>query len=220
MPGRAGPVNSNFAKVVEALRKRSFAKLGTSIDPEEVCHLVKNDQDYKITLKVPGKKVFSLSPDVRLKKNTPLHNAPRTLTEVTGDFAVSVRVTGDRNPGAEPIKGPNNLAIDFTLQGAGLLLYEDMQNFVRVERCSRTLGGAATLIDHLLMDLVREGKHAIKPIYAVVPEGDLTIFMVRRKGRVQSFVSPKNRMLLLTDEFAFDWPETVKIGLTVSNVSR
>lgn len=221
LPEKGGRIGGSFAKVIEALRKRSYAKLGPLIDPDEACRMTKDDQTFKISISAPGKKVFSLSPELTLKKNTPVHNAPRTLADVTGDFAAIVRVTGDINPGVEPIKDPKGIRnLPITFQGAGLLLYEDKDNFMRVERSSRTEPGGATLIEQLTIEVVRDGKQAVHPIYAPVPEGDMTIVMIRRKGRIQCLVSPDNRMLILTQELAFDWPETVKVGLTVCNLSR
>ena len=57
-----------------------------------------------------------------------------TLTAVEGDFAAVVEVTGELSPGLVLPKDRQGNHIPSTFQGAGLLLYQDQDNFVRLER--------------------------------------------------------------------------------------
>ena len=62
-----------------------------------------------------------------------------TLTDVEGDFAAMVEVTGDINPGSATPKDRQGHDIPFTVQSAGLILYQDKNNFFRLERAGSIL---------------------------------------------------------------------------------
>src|SRR5262245_21462329 len=55
--------------------------------------------------------------------------APRVLRDVQGDFTVQVKVTGEFNPGDKPAAA-NTTAFN----GAGLLVWQDEKNYLRLER--------------------------------------------------------------------------------------
>ena len=228
LPTSAGVFGTSLQKTINALARRSLAKLGDLIDPSASCRLVKNPDDFKITISLPGNKVLSLSPRLK-QRGAPIHNAPRALADVTGDFAAVVLVSREMNPGVELVKntdvidrGPDGRTrrIEITYQSAGLLLYQDKDNYMTVERSSRTDPGGATLIEQLTIEVIRDGKYAIEPVYLEVPEGDTKIIMLRRNGKVQCLICPTEDTLVVTKELAFDWPETVKVGITASNISR
>jgi S1-C subfamily serine protease/regulation of enolase protein 1 (concanavalin A-like superfamily) len=221
LPERPGVIRERgeFEQFLKTQRKRSLAKLGALIDPDEDCQLKKDPSEGTITITVPGKKVHTLSPEITVKKNQPLHNAPMTLAEVKGDFAALVKVTGTMNPGSELIKGPRNQEIPITFQGAGLIVYEDKNNFLRLERSTGTAGDP-TLVHRLLVEVVRDGKQAMRPYYIDVPEGDMMLILIRSNGRIRCMFSPNMESLISFKEFAFDFPETVKVGLLAANISR
>jgi hypothetical protein len=60
-------------------------------------------------------------------------SAPRVMHEVTGDFSVEVRVTSDFNPGREAAEGVAARGRS-SYNGAGLLLWDSIHNFIRLER--------------------------------------------------------------------------------------
>jgi regulation of enolase protein 1 (concanavalin A-like superfamily) len=163
--------------------------------------------------------VFTLTPKI-LKQKKPIHNAPRTLAEVEGDFLAYVQVNGDIDPGLDPTTDPRGRKLPISFQGAGLLLYQDKENFVRLERACTAQG--ASLVRELLVEVVRGGRE-IDYYYIALP-GDpsapLDLFLIRRKGRVRCLFSHDGRRLLGFREFALDYPAKVKIGLTASNLSR
>jgi hypothetical protein len=101
-------------------KPRSIKGWGKVIDTAGDCS-VKGDEN-RLTIEVPGG-THDLGPFPR-----GLH-APRVLKEVEGDFSVQVKVTGDFRPGEElapPAPSPFN--------GAGLLIWQDSKNFIRLER--------------------------------------------------------------------------------------
>ena len=95
-PGRIYPVGTSLQAIVKAARRESFALLGPLVDPDKDCELKKDGTSYKIQIEIPGDKLHTLDPEIlsRLDKTKPLHNAPMCLTDVEGDFAAFVEVTG------------------------------------------------------------------------------------------------------------------------------
>ena len=86
----------------------------------------------KSSITLPSK-LYSLSPKI-VKQKKPLHNAPRTMAEVDGDFLAYVKVDGEIDPGLDAPTDSRGQRLPFPFQGAGLLLYQDKDNFVRLER--------------------------------------------------------------------------------------
>jgi regulation of enolase protein 1 (concanavalin A-like superfamily) len=164
-------------------------------------------------------KLFSLSPKI-VKQKEPLHNAPRTMAEVDGDFLAYVKVDGDIDPGLDPPTDPRGRQLPMSFQGAGLLLYQDKENFVRLERACRAV--RPSMFRELLVEVVRGGRES--DYYYVALPGDpskpLDLFLIRRKGRIQCLFSHDGRTLLGFREFSLDYPAKVKIGLTASNLSK
>ena len=173
----------------------------------------------KLSIEVPGK-LHSLAPELATRKNVPVHNAPMTLTDIEGDFLAIVEVTGDIRPGASAPKDPKGRQIPFTVQSAGLLLYQDKNNFMRLERAGSVVRDLRPL-HRLIIEVVREGKHAAQPIYLDVPESNATLFLVRRKGRVRCLYSPNEaKTIYVFRELEIDFPNKIKIGLTAANISN
>ena len=134
-PGRVA-MSNEMMKTLKTIQRKTFSMLGPLIDPEKDCKLAKSDDDMKIKIDIPGGKVRSIAPYIlnRLNKKKPLHNAPMSLIDVEGDFAALVEVTGDISAGTNLPKDRQGNNIPFTFQSAGLLLYQDKDNFVRIER--------------------------------------------------------------------------------------
>jgi hypothetical protein len=221
LPDQPGPIRDagSLAKIANRVRAKSLALLAPLVDPSKDCRLDKDEKSHKVHIDIPGK-LHTLAPDYEIRKNVPLHNAPMTLADVDGDFLAQVAVTGEINPGS---KLPNEKAargLRFTFQSGGLVLYQDKNNFVRLERCEAIFTERLTPVHRLLVEVVRDGKWAISPIYLDIPEGDTKLIMVRRKGRIRCMFSPTGSNAMYTfREFALNFPSKVKVGLTASNIS-
>ena len=143
-----------------------------------------------------------------------------TLTEVEGDFAAIVEVTGDINPGATPPSDRAVRDLRFTVQSAGLILYQDKNNFFRLERAGSVFSQQLRPVHRLIIEAVKDGKQYMNPIYLDVPEGDTLLILERRKGRVRCMFSPnQGRQIVAFRAFALNLPPKVKIGLSASNIS-
>jgi S1-C subfamily serine protease len=215
--GHAG----RLQKMMKSAQRKSLNLLGALIDPDKDCKLTKDEDTLKIKIEIPGK-LHTLSPEITSRKNrkVSLHNAPMTMTEVDGDFAALVAVVGDISPGSATPKDRQGHTIPFTVQSAGLILYQDKNNFLRLERAGSIITERLTPVHRLIIEAVKEGKQAISPIYLDVPEKDTLLILVKRKGRVQCFYSPDSGQTIVGfHEFALDLPDKMKVGLTAANIS-
>ena len=100
---------------------RSRADWGDPIDPDGDCSFGLDGREDRIRIAVPG------TPHV-LSAELGRMNAPRILREVIGDFDATVRVAGAFHPaGSRTVK-------EYTpYHGAGILLWQDADNYVRLE---------------------------------------------------------------------------------------
>ena len=107
----------------------------------------------------PGQAAHALARDRHDRKNTPVHNAPMTLADVDGDFMAQVEVTGEINPGDSRPSDRAVRNLKFTFQSAGLILYQDKNNFIRLERAASIFTERLTPV-HRLIDRGRPGRQA------------------------------------------------------------
>jgi hypothetical protein len=100
------------------------------------------------------------------------------------------------------------------------VLYQDRNNFFRLERAGSVVTSRLTPVHRLLIEAVKDGKQAMAPIYLDVPEKDILLFLVRQKGRIRCLFSPDDgRSIFAFREFVLDLPSRVKVGLTAANIS-
>ncbi|MBI1176205.1 DUF1349 domain-containing protein [bacterium] len=116
-----------------AITKQSIEGWGNSIDPAGDCQF--KVADGKLTITVPGSaKPHDLSPEMSST------TAPRVVRPVKGDFTIQVRVDGEFQPSGESTQTGRT---GYT--GAGLVVFVDDENFVRIERATLNLGGARAI---------------------------------------------------------------------------
>jgi regulation of enolase protein 1 (concanavalin A-like superfamily) len=97
------------------------ADWGDAIDPDGDCFIVVDKEANRATILVPGT-AHLLSAELGRM------NAPRILGEIHGDFEVRVRVTGTSLPGGRAMTTQYA-----PYHGAGILLWQDPGNYVRLE---------------------------------------------------------------------------------------
>lgn len=231
VPNKPGPIlpPNSMEKLVEKWFAKSMSRLSPLIDPDQDCHLNKEEDERLLKISVPPK-VHAIAPEL-LKSKSPLNNAPMSLAEVSGDFFSLVQVSGDMNPGTEPAPLPTGVTfrhfsgkvmrkLPGTFQGAGLLLFQDDKNYMRVERACFTQDGQPVLQQKILIEIVKNGKHLLEPIYLPVPEADMMIGIARRKGRVSCLILVENAISVGSKELLVDYDDKVKIGICASNISK
>jgi regulation of enolase protein 1 (concanavalin A-like superfamily) len=120
----AKPGSTPAAEKVDEKTAKSVKGWGNATDPASDCKfLVKNGT---LSITVPGsQQPHDLSSE--LKSNT----APRVLTPLIGDFDMQVKVEGEFEPGGESAQ-PGRTGYT----GAGLVVFADANNYVRLERAT------------------------------------------------------------------------------------
>ena len=217
-PGRIRPAGG-IQRIFNLARAPSLKRLGPLIDPAKDCRMFKDDQRFRLTIDIPGK-LHSLSPKLTDNSNRPVHNAPMTLTEVEGDFVSVVQISGEINPGSTPPRDRQVRGLGFTFQSAGLIVYQDKNNFFRLERAGSIVTRSLTPVHRLVIEAVKDGKQAMDPIYHDLPETELLLILQRRKNRIKCMFVPKGTNQIFTfRDFAFSLPSKVKVGLSASNIS-
>jgi serine/threonine protein kinase len=220
-PGRVLPPGQ-LQRTLKAVNRKSYTMLGPLIDPDKDCRLIKDEDSMKLKIEIPGGKVRSLAPEVLsgAPGKKPLHNAPMSVIEVEGDFAALVEVTGDMSPGSSLPEDRQGNDIPFTFQGAGLLLYQDKDNFVRLERTAGVAVEGLHKIHKLLFEVVKDGKRTNDQIYADLLEEGTLLILIKRRGAVRCMFSQDGgKAIVACGEIKLDLPPKVKIGLSASNIS-
>jgi hypothetical protein len=143
------------------------------------------------------------------------------LTDVEGDFVAVVEVTGEISPGSTLPKDKQGNEIPFTFQGAGLLLYQDKDNFVRLERTAGVDISTLRPIHKVLFEVVKDGKQVNNHNYPPARDGDVYLILIRQKSKVFcAFASDISQGAPQPVQFIeLDLPKKVKVGISAANIS-
>jgi len=181
----------------------SFPGLGDLIDPLKDSKITATSDT--VTIKVAsGPHVFDAMRG--------LADAPRSMTEVEGDFVATVRVLGDLKPGTKFIKGLN-----FTFQGAGFLIWQDAENYVRFERTSM-YNFKGERVFWVFLESVKPGRKPSET-QRVVRDAPVTL-KVEREGKTLTFsYSTDEKTWLKVNELATTLPPKIMIGIAATNVA-
>jgi len=197
--------------------KKSLGRLGPLNDPDKDCTLARDDKSLKIT--IPGK-LHTLSPQILNKKKQATKNAPMVLAPVQGDFIAHVRVVGPMRPGTDSVPHPGTgKALPITFNGAGLVLWQDKDNYIRLERTCGTAGGP-TLVYRLLVEVCKDGKESGRPYYIDMDEGPMSVAMFRKDGQIRCLFGNDGKQWAVLQEIAADFPDKIQIGLLGVNISK
>jgi regulation of enolase protein 1 (concanavalin A-like superfamily) len=183
---------------------------GTVHDPDGDCKIFIEDD--KVTITVPDEP-HDMNPD-----RGPV-NAPRILREVTGDFTLRVRVTGDFEPGKEttnPRSAPFN--------GAGLLLWMGEEDYVRLERNVWLRGEDQRQCFPPLFQAFKDGVDQGTNPPLTTKEffvGESTWLRFERRGAaLTASCSHDGDEWVFAKRIELEIPETVHVGVSASNTSN
>ncbi len=169
----------------------------------------------------PGGAIMDLPAGVAMI-NAPqfkLFNAPSALVRVDGEFVAMVEISNDFDPGSTTISTSTGRRFPITFQGAGLLIWQDEKNFVRLERCKGSDGNLG-LIHRILVEIYKDGR-AVGIYYSTpIPEKPV-IVMAHRKGTTMQFLyaEPPGKMTIFK-ELALDFSSSILVGISASNLSK
>ena len=128
-----------------------FGTLGTLIDPLQDCKVQRDGKS--VTFQIPPT-LHIFHPDGNV------NDAPRALMDTTGDFVAQVKVAGSIKPGTTPFP-----QVPFTFQGAGILVWLDANNYLRLERAVSYSDRG--LVHHVVIESRndgRQGRGAMIPV--------------------------------------------------------
>jgi hypothetical protein len=165
------------------------------------------------TLDLPGGTPMVNAPQYKL------YNAPGALIRVDGDFAAAVRVTNDFDPGGEVVALANGRKLPFTFQGAGLLIWQDEKNFVRLERCKGS-DGRLGLIHRVLIEVYKGGREAGIHYTPALPERPTVLGAIRKGGSLRLLFATGPDRLAVFQELAIDFNREVYVGVSAANLSK
>jgi regulation of enolase protein 1 (concanavalin A-like superfamily) len=159
-----------------------------------------------LTLEIPGSPHL-LSAELNLK------NSPRLLKDVKGDFTAVVLVPGKILPGTQALK-----KFPFTFQAAGLLVWQDENNYVRLERTSTFFTVEKKRLHQVLIEICKEGKTTSTTLRDA-KDNDLTLKLERRGGELRFSFSPDGKTWLEVKRLNVSLPSSVAVGVSASNAS-
>ena len=87
------------------------------------------------------------------------------------------------------------------------MLWQDKDNYIRLERTCGTAGGP-TLVNRLLVEVYKDGRESGRPYYIDVPEGPMSVMMLRKDGHIRCLFSNDGRSWTILQEIAAEFPGT------------
>jgi hypothetical protein len=192
-------------------KEKTLKGWGEVLDPEGDCKI--GEDGGKVTLLVPGT-YHDLWPGQGKV------NAPMILQEVEGDFAVQVKVCGR----IEPAKGSviSGLASKVPYQAGGMVIWQDRDNLIRLERGSMG-SGRSFCYSQAFKDSKRatdkDSKRTVNDGTAILNQ-DTLLRLERRQGKIYPSYSQnggKTWSAIGRRSFALDLPDKVKVGVAAIN---
>jgi regulation of enolase protein 1 (concanavalin A-like superfamily) len=176
---------------------------GQTIDPDGDCKFTL-DQG-KLTIKLPGT-------DHALAFERNQMNAPRVLRDVEGDFIVQVKVSGEYPAGATSVVEGR-----VPFHGAGLLVYHDDKNYIRLERAE--LFSANTNINYASWELRQDGKFERVGNTGDLPltEKEYYLRVERRDGKFYAGLSTDGVRWHGLEPITIDLPSRLRVGVAAGH---
>ena len=178
---------------------------GRVIDLSRDCDIALDRANQRLTIRVPGTP-HVLSAEV---PQLPM-NAPRVLRRVRGDFTAGIRVRGRLEPG-----GSRTTHYD-PYHGAGLIVWQDSSNYLRLERAVGFLNGRPH--PYLNYELREDGRLAVS---RGINNDDHSLFLKlqRQGGTFSAWYSLDGRRWVELGRVDANLAERVEVGVVAVNSS-
>jgi serine/threonine protein kinase/regulation of enolase protein 1 (concanavalin A-like superfamily) len=174
------------------------------VDPDANCKLAIGLGQDTATIQVPGT-AHLLSAELGRM------NAPRVLREVRGDFEARVRVAGVTSPSSRSTMAPYP-----PYHGAGLLIWQDPQNYVRLEIATEIR--QRRTYHYANYEYRKDGRLASSVGQKI--EGEATFVRLERVGGViQAAIGPDGTVWTPLPPLDVALSDPVKVGLTAISTS-
>jgi regulation of enolase protein 1 (concanavalin A-like superfamily) len=186
---------------------RTIDDLGDFIDPVGDCQLQRSGSSLAISL--PGK-LHILSPALETL------NAPRMLTDIEGDFVAEVYIPGEMKPGMQSVNY-KGVAVPVAYQGAGLLVWNDPRNFLRLERSAAVQG--RQLANQVLMEAFKNDQ-PVGQRYIEVGREPVHLRIERRGDTIACSYSRDGKAWTEAKSFKDLFPPMVQVGISAANTAK
>ncbi|HZY86118.1 MAG TPA: DUF1349 domain-containing protein, partial [Gemmataceae bacterium] len=174
---------------------------GLAIDPDKDCKITPAPKS--ITFDVPGA-MHDCAPISKF-------NAPRVVREVDGDFVLTVKVSGDFQPGP---RSTHPQRVPYI--AAGILIWSDSDNFIRLERAALRRG--PRVVPHVAF-LEQEGGYGGAVHNELFREGACSLRLERRGSRIHGAISADGKTWKQLKPIDTVWPSKLKVGLVAISTS-
>jgi len=178
---------------------------GEVVDLDGDCVVRQDGQ--KLTIAVPGTK-HDLTVEVGDV------NAPRVLRNLAGDFIAQVKVSGNVRH-----NGKRTSEVFLAYHGAGLLLWQDGQTYIRLERAA-VVQDVDKVLHYANFELRKDGKLVeLEGNSFEIPDGDTYLRLERRGGRIFGSFSEDGIRWGSFNPIAVELPKDLKLGVDAINTS-
>lgn len=136
-------------------------------------------------------------------------NSPRLVRTVEGDFSITVKVSGEFKP-----LGKKQNPVSVPTTGGGIVVWNNSDNFIRLERFALTRGGKVT---PLVVFLEREAGYQGAEHNERYPGGDCYLRMERKGSRITGAISLDGKKWKSLKPIDTLWPAQLKVGVSAAN---
>lgn len=182
---------------------RALPGWGWCVDPDADCQF--SVQNGKLKISVPGT-------DHALATERGKTNAPRVLREVEGEFTITVKVAADYTPGSSSVAQTRR-----AFQGAGLVLWQDDSNYVRLESAQLVVG--TETMRYASFELRRDGQFT-KPGFAEehpLKNSTTWLRLERRGNQITASVSEDGKNWESLKPLRVDFSEALQVGVVAGH---
>jgi regulation of enolase protein 1 (concanavalin A-like superfamily) len=174
---------------------------GKTTDPDGDCTF--SLEGDRLTIEVPGT-LHDLNPMGKF-------NAPRVLRSVSGDFVASVKVDGKVQPSGDATSG---YALPYN--GAGLVVWKNEQNYIRLERAAILRQGQ--VVSYVNFEGFEAGQR-LKGLNASIPDAPAFFRIERQRGRIRASISPDGNRWSPLPEMVVKFDAELSVGVAAVNTS-
>ena len=178
---------------------------GRVIDPWRDCEVALDGETGRLKIQVPG------TPHVLAEVPELPMNAPRVVRRIRGDFTASVHVLGRLEP------GQSKTTFYEPYHGAGLIVWQDSSNYLRLERAVGFINGRR----HPCINYeVREGGR-LTVTHGYTTEDGPVLLKLRRQGETfTAWYSNGQRRWVELGSVRATFAERVEVGVVAVNSSK
>jgi len=173
---------------------------GKWVDPDGDCqHKL---EEGKLTITVPN-----TAHDLSVEQG--IMNAPMVVRDLVGDFTISVHVSGQFRPGKSLVQGRA------AYQGAGLIMAQDNNNYIRLERACYVAQGTGKLVHYANFEIRSQGQplQLGMPDLTLDPTLDTWLALQRKGNRIDAAVSQDGKHWKTLPPKQYGGPDQLTVGV-------